>query len=304
MKYPIIRSGVFRFSDIATSGAGELSIFKFVKNLLTYFNITVADPCCPTTTSPTRYNEVTNILEYYNQVTDTWDSAQTAVFTSNAWNLIGNSGTNSNTNFIGTTDNVDFRFKRNNLNSGYLAGANTAFGLNSGNSTTESGLNPTQFGNVSIGISAGNNSVGNENTFFGNGAGASNTDDQVTCIGLGAGYRNSGLNLAALGFSAGSDNSGVNSTALGASSGWNNSGDNVISIGLRSNENNTGDKVIALGENAGKNNTQSNRFIIGQNYLPTFADEAAAIAAGLPLPSVNGIYLYIDASTKNVRARI
>ena len=304
MKYPIIRSGVFRFSDVNTSGAGELSIAKFIKTFLSNLGITFADPCCPTTTSPTRYNEVTDILEYYNQVTNTWDSAQTAVFTSNAWNLIGNSGTNPITNFIGTTDNQDFRFKRNNLNSGYLASSNTAFGLASGNSTTESGLNPTQFGNVSIGKEAGKNSVGNENTFLGNGAGENNTDDQVTCIGIGAGVSNSGLNLAALGFAAGSGNIGANSTALGAGSGWNNTGDNVISIGLRSNENNTGTKVIALGENAGKNNTQTNRFIIGKDYLPTFADEAAAIAAGLPLPSVNGIYLYIDASTKNVRARI
>jgi hypothetical protein len=302
MKELILKTGMFRLSNKVNNKEGELSVFKFIKKILSYLRVTVADPCCPTTTSPTRYNETTDVVEYYNQVTNTWDSAQSTL--TNAWSITGNGGTNPNTNFIGTTDNVDFRFKRNNLNSGYLAGANTAFGLNSGNPITESGLNPTQFGNLSIGISAGNNSVGNENTFFGNGAGVGNTDDQVTCIGLQAGYRNRGLNLTALGFSAGIDNLGVNSTALGASSGWSNSGDNVISIGFRSNENNTGNKVIALGENAGKNNIQSNRFIIGQDYLPTFADEAAAIAAGLPLPSVNGIYLYIDASTNYVRARI
>ena len=299
MKYPIIRSGVFRFSDVNTSGAGELSIARFIKTFLSNLGITFADECCPTTTSPTRYNETTNVLEYYNQVSNTWTAAQD----NTDWNLLGNSGTTASTNFIGTTDDVDLKFKRNSIDSGYLAGSNTSFGVESGNSTTESGLNPTQFGNVSIGLEAGKSSVGNENTFLGNGAGENNKDDQVTCIGLGAGNSNDGLNLVALGFTAGSGNIGVNATALGASSGWNNRGDNVISIGLRSNENNTGDNVIALGENAGKNNTQSDRFIVGLNYLPQFADATAANAA-LPAASANGVYLYIDLSDKTIKVKI
>ena len=304
MKDLILKTGVFRLANkvININKEGELSFFKFIKKFLTYLRITVADPCCPTTTSPTRYNETTDIVEYYNQVTNTWDSAQSTL--TNAWSITGNAGTDPTKNFIGTTDNQDFRFKRNSSDAGYIANQNTSLGSLSGNFSLENTINGTQSGNTNIGRRTGQSSVGSENTFIGDSAGNSNTESQASCVGLSSGANNSGLNLSALGYNSGNSNSGVNATALGASSGMNNSGSNVISIGFRSNENNTGTKVIALGENAGKNNTQSNRFIIGQNYLPTFADEAAAIAAGLPLPSVNGTYLYIDASTKNVRARI
>ncbi len=301
MKELILKTGMFRLTNKVNNKEGELSVFKFIKKILSYLGVTVADPCCPTTTSPTRYNETTDVVEYYNQVTNTWDSAQSTL--TNAWSITGNGGINSSTNFIGTTNDVDFRFKRNSLDSGYLS-RSTAFGISSGDYANEGGSSPTQSGNTSIGRRAGQSSTGSENTFVGDSAGNGNIESQVSCIGLASGTNNSGINLAAIGFNSGITNSGVNATALGASSGMTNSGDNVISIGFRSNENNTGDKVIALGENAGKNNTQSNRFIIGQNYLPTFADEAAAIAAGLPLPSANGIYLYIDASTKTIKARI
>ena len=292
MKYPIIRSGVFRFSDIDSSGAGELSIVKFIKKILNNFNIAFADPCCPTTNSPTRYNEVTNILEYYNQVNNTWTAAQD----NTNWNLLGNSGTTASTNFIGTTDDVDLKFKRNAIDSGYLAGSNTSFGDESGDFTKEASLTATQSGNTNIGRRAGGSSTGSENTFVGSGAGRFNTEQQAACVGLSSGASNSGINLAALGFNSGISNSGVNATSLGASSGNSNSGDYAIGIGFNANNNNSGDNVISLGTDAGKNNTQSNRFIVNLSYLPRFFDAAAAAdpITGLPASGPNGIYLYID----------
>jgi hypothetical protein len=300
MKYPIIRSGVFRFSDIATSGAGELSIFKFVKNLLTSFGVAIADECCPTTTSPTRYNETTNVLEYYNQVSATWEIVQDTT----DWNLLGNAGTNPSLNFIGTTDDKDIRLKRNAIDSGYLASSNTSFGVESGDFTKEGSLSATQSGNTNIGRRAGGSSTGSENTFVGSGAGRFNTEQQASCVGLSAGASNSGLNLVALGFNSGISNSGVNATSLGASSGNSNSGDDTVAIGFEANSNNSGDNVISLGRNAGKNNNQNNRFIVGLNYLPTFAGPAVANAA-LPASSANGVYLYIDSTDGNtIKARI
>ena len=51
-----------------------------------------------------------------------WDGTQSVRFayspsgsSANDWNLLGNSGTVSSTNFIGTTDNIDFVFRTNNI---------------------------------------------------------------------------------------------------------------------------------------------------------------------------------------------
>ena len=48
----------------------------------------------------------------------TWQAAA-----SSGWGLTGNAGTNPATQFIGTTDNQDLVFKRNNIESFRLSGA-------------------------------------------------------------------------------------------------------------------------------------------------------------------------------------
>ena len=50
---------------------------------------------------------------------------------SNDWALLGNAGTTAGTNFIGTTDNQDLIFKRNNIQSGKISTTNTSLGVNS-----------------------------------------------------------------------------------------------------------------------------------------------------------------------------
>ena len=58
-----------------------------------------------------------------------------------SWGLSGNTGTNPATNFIGTTDNNDVFFKRNNIISGRIGGNNTAFGNSALSSNTSGGDN-------------------------------------------------------------------------------------------------------------------------------------------------------------------
>jgi hypothetical protein len=67
-----------------------------------------------------------------------------------AWQLLGNAGTNSAINFIGTTDDVDVVFKRNNVKAGLLNNNSTAFGVNALNSYTTLGSNNTAIGNSSL----------------------------------------------------------------------------------------------------------------------------------------------------------
>lgn len=75
-----------------------------------------------------------------------------------SWGLSGNTGTNPATNFIGTTDNNDVFFKRNNIISGRIGGNNTAFGNSALSSNTSGG------GNVAYGTSAlKSNTTGDRN---------------------------------------------------------------------------------------------------------------------------------------------
>ncbi|MBF01867.1 MAG: hypothetical protein CMP76_01085 [Flavobacterium sp.] len=57
------------------------------------------------------------------------------------WKATGNSGTNATVNFIGTTDAQDLIFKRNNVVSGKIGIANTAFGVESLFSATSANRN-------------------------------------------------------------------------------------------------------------------------------------------------------------------
>lgn len=80
---------------------------------------------------------------------------------SNGWGLSGNTGTDATINFIGTTDNVDVIFKRNNLIYGIFGNNNTSIGKYS--SYVNTGLYNTTFGNYTM--SSHNN--GNYNTAVG-----------------------------------------------------------------------------------------------------------------------------------------
>lgn len=92
------------------------------------------------------YNTATagNVIPgfYYNDGSK-WVHIADAAALGNYWSTIGNSGTSSATNFIGTTDDVDLIFKRNSLPAGWINTSlfNTAFGAHSlPTSSTGSGI--------------------------------------------------------------------------------------------------------------------------------------------------------------------
>ncbi len=112
---------------------------------------------------------------YYNGTI--WTSLSSA---SSGWNLIGNTGTNLATNFIGTIDDKDIVFRRFNQRAGLINSTNTSFGLNALN-TTSTGTNNTAIGlealksnttggyNIAIGWKAMElNQNGDSNTVIGN----------------------------------------------------------------------------------------------------------------------------------------
>lgn len=88
------------------------------------------------------------------------------------WALEGNAGTNANTHFIGTTDNIDLVFRRNDIQAGRIGLNQTAFGTNSllnavgGDSNSAYGSNTLQdnttgSNNTAIGFSALSTNIAN-----------------------------------------------------------------------------------------------------------------------------------------------
>ena len=142
--------------------------------------------------------------------TATWQNVS-----SNSWELTGNNGTNSATNFIGTTDNQDVVFRRNNLVSGRIGTSNSSFGLNALVSNT--GVNNVALGTFTL----FSNTLGYENTAIGSSALRLNTTGFYnTSNGFQALRSNTiGDNNTSNGvFSLSNNTTGSNNTANGASS--------------------------------------------------------------------------------------
>ncbi|MBL0012985.1 MAG: tail fiber domain-containing protein [Flavobacterium sp.] len=156
--------------------------------------------------------------------TATWQNSSTT-----AWGLLGNTGTISTTNFIGTTDNQDLVFRRNNTISGRLGVSNSSFGVNAldsntiGLSNTANGVNSLTSntagsGNTAIGFSALTANIsGLSNTAVGELALASNGGNGNTAVGATTLASNTiGFENTAIGYNALSSNtSGVRNTANG-----------------------------------------------------------------------------------------
>jgi trimeric autotransporter adhesin len=131
------------------------------------------------------------------------------------WTLTGNSGTNPSTNFIGTTDDQDIVFKRNNVRAGLINVSRGSVSLGS------SSLSPsaTGIGNTVIGhFSMSNNGSGAENSVIGHQALRDNT----------TGSYNTGLgSVALINNTTGSSNIGIGFYALQG----NRAGNDGIAIG-------------------------------------------------------------------------
>lgn len=129
------------------------------------------------------------------------------------WSLTGNTGTIASVNFLGTTDNVDVVFRRNNIRAALLAIDNTSFGTNSLNTASTGTQNTALGSNVLTSNTTGfrNTAIG-ENTMFLNTTGQENI-----AIGVGALYSNTiGNQNTVLGRNAMTTNAtGSSNTALG-----------------------------------------------------------------------------------------
>ncbi len=188
-----------------------------------------------------------------------------------SWDLAGNSGTNASTNFIGTQDDVDLIFKRNNVQSGFIGTEGTSFGvsalntLNTGNDNAAFGdgslaANTSGFGNTALGSEAlVNNSSGGRNTAIGRRAMRWNT---TTFDNTAIGYES----MRGLAASTGSSN-----TAVGQQSLYNiSSGSANVAIGVRSlDNNNTGSSNTAIGglDCLGTNSSGNFNVAIGTNAM-------------------------------------
>ena len=186
------------------------------------------------------------------------------------WSLLGNSGTNSTNNFIGTTDNTDVVFKRNNTNAGLLHSSNTAFGVSAFSNNT-AGIDNTAIGqNTLLTNTSGNSAVAvGQNALRGNTTGASNV-----AVGQGALYTNS----------TGNYNTAIGQNALNL-----NTASNNLAIGrLALNTNSTGTQNIAVGNSTLFNSTtSSNNVAVGYNSLSTNTIGARNIGIGTTTLSLN-----------------
>lgn len=222
--------------------------------------------------------------------------------TSTDWTLLGNAATTAATNFLGTTDDVDFVIKRNGVRAGFIGnpvGAtpttvdkkNTSFGANSlltpagGYKNTAVGtnaltLNNTGLRNVAIGNeSLAKNNSGNTNVAIGDVSMFENlTGNGNTAVGTGSLYSNTaGTNNTAIGRNALTASTASFNTALGdRAMEFNTTGNNNVATGNNSlNKNvggnfNTASGVQALRANqAGSNNTALGYQSLSGNALIT-----------------------------------
>lgn len=203
----------------------------------------------------------------------------------NAWGLTGNASTNPNTNFIGTTDNQDIVFKRNNVRAGVIGANNVALGSNA-LSTTTPGTDNVAFGReamqnanttdaVAIGLSALKSTTGQENTAVGAFALSNNL---------------SGTGNTALGkYALTSNTTGFGNIAIGVEAGSNNqTGSSNISIGYAASSYNTaGSSSIAIGQSALFFNQSSEMTAVGVGSLAANTTGTTSSAFGFQALAAN-----------------
>ena len=185
------------------------------------------------------------------------------------WSLTGNFSTLDATNFIGTSDNIPFNIRQNNLKAGridvVLAG-NTFFGFQAGNLNSGNNFN-TAIGQYAMRF----NTSGQHNTAVGHLAMTNNTTGvHNTSVGVsalennGTGSRNSSLGWQANRYQGNSDNTAFGYRAAGV--GFSNTATQNTSIGSSALLNNEGNNNVAVGFQAASNvSTGQSNTIIGTN---------------------------------------
>jgi hypothetical protein len=208
-----------------------------------------------------------------------------------SWELLGNSGTDSTVNFIGTTDEQPLLFKINNQDRMKLRQDGGLTLYNGNNNLIVGGSEPTSgIANTIVGFNAQAGS-GNLNTALG--AGAMNrytTGNGNIALGAAAlggdsdpGYAQpNGSNNIALGYSAMQFNDGGdNNIGIGNSAMYNNTGSSSIGIGNSALWSNQGADNIGLGNlSMYLNTTGSQNIAIGADALAANSDQNSNIAIG------------------------
>jgi hypothetical protein len=203
--------------------------------------------------------------------------------TISAWGLNGNATTNPAINFIGTTDNQDVIFRRNNIQSGLIGVTNTSFGSTTLTSNT-TGINNTAIGRVSL----NSNTTGSFNTAVGGFALSNSTNGaNNTAVGYQANLNNtSGQSNTSLGqLALLNTTSGAFNTAIGRQSLTNNiTGSSNTVLGALSNVG--ADNLInatAIGARAQVDN--SNSVVIGSVFGINGATGSVNVGIGTTSPA-------------------
>jgi hypothetical protein len=223
-----------------------------------------------------KYSDTSTMLGGYLRKVDTASLSNRITAAGNDWKLTGNSGTSVSTNYIGTSDNVDIAFKRNNTFSGLIGSLNTGFGL------------------FTITPSA----TGAENSNFGYASGSKlTTGSSNTAIGSQAANENlTGSYNVSVGHAAGRNNTlGNNNISIGASAAQSvTSGAKNLTIGYNAQlQSNTGSNQLNIGnvlwglDCSGTTTTAAGRLGIGTN-APNASSilDLTSTTQGLGLPSM------------------
>lgn len=129
--------------------------------------------------------------------------------------------------------------------------------------------------------------------------GTINQQDGVIMLGATAPAIGGQTSIVAMGPGAGVSNTGNNVVFQGENAGNSNTSDNVIGIGNNAGNSNNAAYVVMFGDVTG--NAIGNNFIINNNFLPSYADYAAALVA-LGGGVIGTTYLYHDQSTNSIGA--
>jgi hypothetical protein len=186
---------------------------------------------------------------YYWDGISSWIKISSGV--SNDWSLLGNTATNAATNFLGTTDDVDFVFKRNGIRAGFIGNPIAATATTVDRNNTSLGANSlltpaTGYRNTAIGSNVlPSNTTGKINVAVGDKSMFTNTTgSENTAVGVGTLFSNAvGTNNTAVGRNALTTSTASFNTAIGHSA-------------LLSNTTGTGD--LAIGNSALFKNTTGN----------------------------------------------
>lgn len=186
-----------------------------------------------------------------------WEQIGAGSGSGSSWGLVGNTGTNPVSNFIGTTDNQALRFRVNNIQSGEIhpSNGNTGLGYNI------LAANTTGVSNTATGSDAlKSNTIGSYNTANGHFALSLNTAGSInTALGTSALYNNTtgNYNTATGVNTLGANTEGSNNTADGyAALRFNTTGVFNTATGHEALYNNTtGDGNTAIGGKALYDNT-------------------------------------------------